>query len=169
MITSSYLILGGARSGKSRRALEISKQFKERFYIATAQPLDDEMRDRIAMHRVERGGEWQTLETPLDLAGTIRGLSGQGAVAIIDCLTLWLSNLIHAGLNVESETEGLIAAISDCPATLIFVSNELGLGLVPETQLGRIFRDHQGRLNQSLAQAVDHVEFLIAGLPLKIK
>lgn len=169
MTGGSYLILGGARSGKSRRALEIGKLFEDRIYIATAQPLDDEMSDRIAAHKRERGAKWQTLEAPLGLVPAIGGLSNHDSIAVIDCLTLWLCNVQLAGLDVQEETEMLLAAVGNCPATLVFVSNELGLGLVPETVLGRTFRDHQGWLNQSLAAAVDHVEFLIAGLPIRIK
>jgi adenosylcobinamide kinase / adenosylcobinamide-phosphate guanylyltransferase len=186
------LVLGGARSGKTRRALALAEPFPDRFYIATAEALDAEMRERIAHHRQERGEGWTTIEAPLDLPGAIAALP-PGAAAVADCLTLWLSNLMGAGRNVADATSDLLDAIAVCPATLVppserklrpelgkidanqragglvLVSNEVGLGLVPETPLGRAFRDAQGRLNQAVAARADIVEFVAAGLPLRLK
>lgn len=164
----SVLILGGARSGKTRRALALGQPFAERVYIATGEALDAEMTDRIAHHQRERGAAWVTVEAPLDLAPAIAALPG-GAVGVVDCLTLWLSNLMGARRDVEAATDELLGAISACRATLIIVSNEVGLGLVPETALGRAFRDAQGRLNQAVAAAVTEVEFVAAGLPIRLK
>ncbi len=169
MTARTYLILGGARSGKTRRALAIGAPFAERFYIATAEALDDEMSARIAHHRRERDGAWSTVEAPLDLAGAIAKLASAEAVGVVDCLTLWLCNLMAAGHDVDAATAELRKAASASPATLVFVSNELGLGLVPETRLGREFRDHQGRLNQAMAEIVEQAEFIVAGLPLRLK
>ena len=161
------LVLGGARSGKSRHAEElITRAAPPWTYIATAEPLDDEMRDRIAHHRVRRDARWHTVEAPLDLASAIAGLAGP---ALIDCLTLWLSNVMLAKREVEAESERLLAALAAAPGPLVVVSNEVGLGLVPETPLGRAFRDAQGRLNQGVAAAAGRVLFMAAGLPLSLK
>lgn len=168
MTARSILILGGARSGKTRRALAIGEPFAERVYIATGEALDAEMAGRIARHRRERGEAWTTVEAPLDLPAAIAALPG-GAAGIVDCLTLWLSNLMGAGRDAEGATDELLRAIRACPATLVIVSNEVGLGLVPETPLGRAFRDEQGRLNQAVAAAAAEVEFVAAGLPLRLK
>ncbi len=169
MKPKSYLILGGARSGKSRRALELGEAFAERIYIATAEALDVEMSARIGEHRRQRGTAWTTIEAPLDLVGALSGIASRDAIAVVDCLTLWLSNLMGAGHDIAAASEKLLTSITSCPATLVFVSNEVGLGLVPETPLGRAFRDHQGRLNQAVAGAVDQVEFVAAGIPLRLK
>ncbi len=161
------LVLGGARSGKSRHAEELLAGAAAPWtYVATAEALDDEMRDRIAHHRARRDGRWRTADAPLDLAGTISRLDGP---ALIDCLTLWLSNVLLAERDIELESERLLAALAAAPGPLIVVSNEVGLGLVPETPLGRAFRDAQGRLNQRVAAAADRVIFLAAGLPLSLK
>lgn len=165
------LVLGGARSGKSRHAEVLARQTGlTRLYLATAQPFDDEMRERIRQHRVDREGDgWQTIEEPLDLAGTITRASAADAVLLVDCLTLWLSNLMLADHPVESQTDALRAALAAATGPVILVSNEVGLGIVPETPLGRAFRDAQGRLNQNVAAMADHVVFMAAGLPLKLK
>lgn len=168
MTAQSTLILGGARSGKTRRALDLGARFADRFYIATGEARDAEMAERIAHHRRERGGSWITVEAPLDLPAAIAAVPGPAA-AVVDCLTLWLSNVMGAGRDTRSATDTLLGAIRACPATLVIVSNEVGLGLVPETPLGRAFRDEQGRLNQAVAAAVQEVEFVVAGLSLKLK
>lgn len=168
MTLRTMLILGGARSGKTARALAIVGGFAARYYIATGEALDAEMADRIARHRKERGSGWTTIDAPLDLPGAIAALPS-GAGAVVDCLTLWLSNLMGTGRELEPAREGLLRAILTCPATLVLVSNEVGLGLVPETPLGRAFRDEQGRLNQAVAAAVVTVEFVAAGLPIRLK
>ena len=168
MTGRSVLILGGARSGKTRRALAIGEPFARRFYIATGEALDAEMADRIARHQRERGEAWATVEAPLELPAAIAALP-DGAAGIVDCLTLWLSNLMGAGREIERATDELLRTISACPATLVIVSNEVGLGVVPESPLGRAFRDEQGRLNQAVAACVAEVEFVAAGLPLRLK
>ena len=163
------LILGGARSGKSGFALaEAEKVGAKRLYLATATALDGEMSSRILAHQAERGEGWTTVEEPLDIAGQLARDHGADVV-LLDCLTLWLSNLMHERRNLESEMEGLIAALVDTPQPVILVSNEVGLSLVPETALGRAFRDAQGLLNQRIAASVARVDFVAAGLPLRLK
>lgn len=164
------LILGGARSGKSRRALTLAEQASAQcIFIATAEALDEEMATRISHHQAERGAGWETVEAPLDLVEAIAQASRAGKVCIVDCLTLWLSNLMHHGRDIGDETERLCAELSQCVGEVILVSNEVGLGLVPETPLAREFRDAQGRLNQAIAAVCDTVEFVAAGLPIKLK
>ncbi|MEC9432669.1 MAG: bifunctional adenosylcobinamide kinase/adenosylcobinamide-phosphate guanylyltransferase [Pseudomonadota bacterium] len=167
------LILGGARSGKTRAALDWAASLgPARIYVATAEPGDAEMADRIARHRAERGAGWRTEEVPLDLAPALTGLgaSETGADAVlVDCLTLWLSNLLMAGRDPEAETGVLIDALASVRVPTLLVSNEIGMGLVPDTPLGRSFRDAQGRLNQRVAAAVGHAVFVAAGLPLRLK
>ena len=167
---TSTLILGGARSGKSALALKYAERDgNQRIFVATAEALDDEMAARIERHRAERDDSWEIVEEPLDLAGAIAQHGGEGRTLLVDCLTLWLSNVEQHGCDMEFETEALIAAIGDAAGHLILVSNEVGLGLVPETPLGRNFRDAQGRLNQRVADACDVVEFVAAGLPIRLK
>lgn len=161
------LILGGARSGKSARALELADG-PVKMFVATAEALDDEMTARIAAHRAERGAEWTLVEEPLELAPVLAAAPADAAV-VVDCLTLWLSNLMHHGRDPEAEGERLAAALGETPARVILVSNEVGLGLVPADALSRAFRDAQGRLNRRIAEAADHVEFVAAGLPLTLK
>lgn len=159
------LILGGARSGKSARALSLATP--PRAFVATAKASDGEMADRIARHQEERGADWELIEAPLDLASVVRGAGGK--TLLIDCLTLWLSNLMAAGREPEAETFALIAALGEAESPVILVSNEIGLGLVPMEPLSRRFRDEQGRLNQRIAAAATRVEFIAAGLPLRLK
>lgn len=162
------LVLGGARSGKTRFALSRAEAAgPRRLYVATAEAWDEEMAERIARHRAERGEGWKTCEAPLDPAAAIAG--AEVDVILIDCLTLWLSNLMHHGRDVDAETRKLIDALSGAAVPVIAVSNEVGMGLVPETPLGRSFRDAQGALNQRVAAAVDDVVFVAAGLPLALK
>lgn len=166
---TAILVLGGARSGKSRHALRMAEEMTERpVFIATAVAEDDEMRRRIDRHRRERGAHWTTVEAPFDLAGAIAGLTANDT-AVVDCLTLWLSNAMRENQDPAAEIVDLLEALGDSPATLILVSNEVGLGIVPATPLGRDFRDEQGRLNQRLAEFADQVIFLVAGLPLILK
>lgn len=161
------LVLGGARSGKSRYAEELVMQAAPPWsYLATAEALDDEMRQRIAHHRERRDARWHTRDVPLDLSDALAQVRGP---VLIDCLTLWLSNVMHTGRDVDTEGEQLLAALATASGPVVAVSNEVGLGLVPETPLGRAFRDAQGRLNQRVAAAADHVVFMAAGLPLKLK
>ena len=161
------LVLGGARSGKTRFALGAAEaRGRGLVMIATAEALDAEMAERIAHHRAERGERWRTVEAPLNLAGALAQV-GPGEAAVVDCLTLWLSNLMHAGRDVAAETERLVAALAGHEALL--VSNEVGLGIVPDNALARRFRDEAGRLNQRMAQVCDRVVFVAAGLPLVMK
>ena len=168
---TTTLVLGGACSGKSAFAQKAAENAAVRgrpVLIATGQAFDDEMAQRIARHQADRGESWTTVEAPLALAEALGALPAD-AVAVVDCLTLWLSNLMLAERDVEAACEALVAAVSACPARLWLVSNEVGLGIVPETPLGRRFRDEAGRLHQRLAAAVDEVYFVTAGLALRMK
>lgn len=159
------LVLGGARSGKSSLAERLVRGMSgQPTYIATAIAGDEEMRARIAQHREQRGEGWHTVEEPLALSDAIRAADGP---VLVDCLTLWLSNLMFAERDVAAETAGLLDAMATGPVVL--VSNEVGMGLVPDTPLGRRFRDAQGRLNQAVAAAVPRVLFVAAGLPITLK
>jgi adenosylcobinamide kinase / adenosylcobinamide-phosphate guanylyltransferase len=166
----SVLVLGGARSGKSAYARNLAASAaSERLYLATAEPGDAEMAERIARHQAERGDGWTTVEEPLALAETLHAVARPGRAALVDCLTLWLSNLMLAGRDVEAEISRLAEAIGALTGPAVFVSNEVGLSLVPETKLGREFRDWQGRANQEVARACDAVVFVAAGLPTLLK
>ena len=158
------LILGGARSGKSRFAESLCKA--PRTYIATAQAFDDEMTQRIAKHRDDRGAGWNTIEAPLDLMGAIKSAKGD---VLLDCLTLWLTNLVMNEKDVEADVLMLVEALQHTTNKVIIVSNELGLGLVPEHGLSRRFRDQHGVMNQHLAAVAQCVVFMVAGIPQVIK
>ncbi len=163
-------ILGGARSGKSTHALTLGERFAgSHIFIATAQALDGEMADRIKHHRAERSDHWKTIEEPLDIAAAIAEHAGRDQTILIDCLTLWLSNIFHHQGDPDSEITKLINTLAQTTGNIILVSNEIGLGLVPETSMGRQFRDAQGRLNQKVAAVSDIVEFIAAGIPLRLK
>ena len=167
---TTTFILGGARSGKSSRALAIAETANARpVFIATAEALDDEMADRISRHQTERGEAWRTVEAPLDLCAALSNTAGNETIVVIDCLTLWLSNLMHHERDIEAEMSAFCEALQHLQGEVILVSNEVGLGLVPETPLGRAFRDAQGRLNQRVAEVADRVEFVAAGLPITLK
>lgn len=160
-------ILGGARSGKSARALALARP--PRLFVATGEALDAEMAARIAAHKAERGGDWGLVEEPLDLVGVLARHGRAGTCLVIDCLTLWLSNLMHHERDVVAERDALVAALGQTLGQVILVSNEIGLGLAPMEPLSRRFRDEQGRLNQAVAAAADRVEFVAAGLPMVLK
>jgi adenosylcobinamide kinase/adenosylcobinamide-phosphate guanylyltransferase len=140
-----------------------------RVFIATAELWDDEMAQRIAQHKEERGPEWTTLDAPLDLVDGLKRADGTADACVVDCLTLWLSNLMHDGRDPDAEGKALCAVIRKMQTPVFLVSNEVGLGIVPNTPLGRTFRDAQGRLNQSVAQVCDRVDFMAAGLALCMK
>jgi adenosylcobinamide kinase/adenosylcobinamide-phosphate guanylyltransferase len=164
------LVLGGARSGKSRTAQSIAEAASaNRTYIATAQAFDREMQERIDRHRSERDDSWRTWEAPLELPEAIRAHVGPGKVVLVDCLTLWLSNLVLAERDADREAERLVRAVEGAAGPLVLVSNEVGHGIVPATPLGRVFRDGQGQLNQRVAEACDAVVFVAAGCPVLLK
>ncbi|MGH6717355.1 MAG: bifunctional adenosylcobinamide kinase/adenosylcobinamide-phosphate guanylyltransferase [Bradyrhizobium sp.] len=163
------LITGGARSGKSARAEMRACQFAGKpVYIATAEALDEEMRQRIAAHRARRGPHWLEHETPLDLVAALTETDGGGA-RLVDCLTLWLSNLLHAERDWTTEAARLADALACQKSPVVLVTNEVGAGIVPDNALAREFRDAAGGLNQIIARAADEVELIVAGLPMRLK
>ena len=162
-------VFGGARSGKSAFAESlIITTGRRRVYIATAEAWDDEMRDRIAAHRLDRGDGWETVDAPLDLAGALATIPADAAV-LVDCATLWLTNHMLAEHDLAVETERLLTAFAACAAPVAVVSNEVGWGIVPDNALARRFRDAQGRLNQQMAAQADLVVGVMAGLPFALK
>jgi len=163
------LVLGGARSGKSLYAEQIIGEGGPGLYLATAEGGDAEMAERIRLHRARRGPGWETLEEPLDLAGAIARSARPNRPILVDCLTLWLTNLILAEHDTAAAREGLIAACERVSAPLVLVGNEVGLGIVPENALARRFRDEAGRLHQALAARAASVVFMVAGLPMQVK
>lgn len=181
------LILGGARSGKSAMAERMAMEMGGRVtYLATAQPLDEEMMGRIENHRAARPKGWRTLEEPLELAGAVERAAVDSDVVLVDCLTLWLSNQLcrieapessrewHAALDdlagrMEQSTSRLLEGVRDGEATALFVSNEVGLGLVPPTPMGRAYRDLLGAVNRRLAAEADQVLLMVAGLAMDVK
>ncbi|MEN0098249.1 bifunctional adenosylcobinamide kinase/adenosylcobinamide-phosphate guanylyltransferase [Brucella pseudogrignonensis] len=163
-------VLGGARSGKSSYAEKlVENSGLQPVYLATGRAYDKEMESRISIHRDRRGGEWQTVEEPLDLVGALQKHAGHDRFVLVDCLTLWITNLMMAEQNIAAETETLIAALCLLSGPVVFVSNEVGLGIVPENRMAREFRDHAGFLHQAVASVADEVYFMAAGLPLKMK
>ena len=164
------LVLGGARSGKSRHAeAMVESQPGPCVYLATAQAGDSEMAARIAAHRARRGGRWSTVEEPLDVVAALSGACGPDRAVLVDCLTLWLSNLLGAERPVAAECGRLLAALPELAGPVVFVSNEVGQGVVPDNALARAFVDHAGRLHQDLAAAAQRVVFMTAGLPHELK
>jgi adenosylcobinamide kinase/adenosylcobinamide-phosphate guanylyltransferase len=169
------LMLGGARSGKSTYAEKLvtgtlyGAAPRPAVYIATAEAGDVEMATRIMAHRSRRGAAWTTIEEPLQLGVALEKAATHGRPVMVDCLTLWLSNLMHVGADLDEATDELLASLEGYAAPVVLVSNEVGLGLVPETPLGRVFRDAQGRLNMRMAERADRVILMTAGLPLTLK
>lgn len=174
------LILGGARSGKSSYALKLAEELRRSVtFIATAQAYDDEMSARIQKHKTERPVNWGTLELPLNITPMVSQITSE--VVIIDCMTLWVTNLLMQYVKddlvdevpfmhaAQAETEALLAAIRDTQQEWLIVSNEVGLGLVPPYQMGRVYRDGLGWVNQRLAQAADQVILMVAGIPMTVK
>jgi adenosylcobinamide kinase/adenosylcobinamide-phosphate guanylyltransferase len=163
------LITGGARSGKSRRAEARARAFSGRpFYIATAEALDGEMAARIAQHRARRGSDWIEREVPLELAQALIETDGGGA-RLVDCLTLWLSNLLLAERDWSSSVAKLADVLHRQESPVVLVTNEVGLGIVPDNALARAYRDAAGIMNQAIAEVAAEVEFVVAGLPMKLK
>lgn len=164
------LIIGGARSGKSRRAQQLAETSGAKLiFVATAEPFDDEMATRIAHHRGDRGDRWVTVEAPVDLPGALRRHAAPDTVLLLDCITVWLSNLMHHGLDVAKAADALLAALGQTAGNTVVVTNEVGLAIVPETPLARQFRDEAGRINQRLAAVADRVELVVAGLTIRLK
>jgi adenosylcobinamide kinase/adenosylcobinamide-phosphate guanylyltransferase len=161
------LVLGGARSGKSRYAESLVMALPSPWlYVATAEARDSEMAERVAVHQGRRGPSWTTVETPRDVAGA---LANANKPALVDCLTLWLSNVLLAEADVDAEIEHLDGALARAAAPIVLVANEVGSGIVPDNALGRRFRDLQGLLNQRIAARADRVVLVVAGLPLTLK
>jgi adenosylcobinamide kinase / adenosylcobinamide-phosphate guanylyltransferase len=173
MAGKMIFITGGCRSGKSRYALDYANQhFSQKLYLATSEPLDEEMARRVEHHKRTRGPEWQTVEEPLEIADKIRQYGDRTEVILVDCLTLWLSNLLMKSRDddaIMAEVAQLIAAIRECQATLLIVSNEVGMGIVPAEPLARRFRDLAGMANQRIAEAAETVIFMVSGIPLFLK
>lgn len=166
----SYLITGGSRSGKSSYALRIAESAKNPHYIATGWAGDDEMRRRIEKHKKARGHHWTTIETKIDIRGAIKKAVKHNADCIIvDCLTLWVSNLMMAKKNVDRAVDQLLESIPGIGISIIFVTNELGSGIVPADKLSREFRDNAGLVNQKIADVVDNVVMTVCGIPIQIK
>lgn len=164
------LILGGARSGKSRHGERLAEARPgPLLYVATAQAGDGEMAERIARHRARRGARWQTVEEPLELAAVLRAAETREGAVLVDCLTLWLSNLLHARRDPAAETTALLDVLPTLTRPVIFISNEVGLGIVPENALARAFIDQAGWMHQRLAEAADTVLFIAAGLAMTLK
>ena len=176
MTKELILILGGARSGKSALAERLASQRERVLFVATAEALDMDMERRIAAHRSQRPSAWRTLEEPLDLSSAVQEAMDGYEVCLLDCLTLWVSNLLlkmEDDPNVEreilAEVERLLEVYEESSATWIVVSNEVGLGIVPSSRLGRLYRDILGRVNQAVAARADRVYLTVAGLALEIK
>ena len=170
VLHGSTLVLGGARSGKSAHGEALlESQPGACLYLATATAGDAEMQERIRLHKARRGPRWATVEEPLALASTLSRLAGPGKAVLVDCLTLWLSNLMAVDRDIDYEIAALIAALPALSGPAVLVSNEVGLGIVPDNALARQFRDHAGRLHQAVASVVPVVTFVAAGLPMHLK
>jgi adenosylcobinamide kinase/adenosylcobinamide-phosphate guanylyltransferase len=166
----SLLVLGGARSGKSAYAQRLAEAHgPQRLYLATATAGDEEMAERIARHQRDRGQGWTTLEEPLEIAAALAAQAHAGRVVVVDCLTLWLSNLMLAGRDPGPAVAALAGSIVQLAGPAILISNEVGMGIVPDNRIGREFRDWQGRANREIGAACDAVIFVAAGLPLQLK
>jgi adenosylcobinamide kinase / adenosylcobinamide-phosphate guanylyltransferase len=162
------LVTGGARSGKSRFALDRAASLgRPLLFVATAEAGDDEMAARIARHREERAPAWRTIEEPLEVADVLRRESG--AAIVLDCLTLWLSNLLERGRDVDAATRDLVAALGARRSSIVVVTNEVGSGIVPEHAVARDFRDRAGFLNRAVAEVADELHLLVCGQPLRVK
>lgn len=168
--SGTHLVIGGARSGKSRHAQQCAEQVGGTLiYVATAQAFDQEMTERIAQHRGERDGRWSTVDAPVELAAAIARCDAPGTTMLVDCLTLWASNLLLGEHDIKHHTAQLDHALADVRGRIILVTNEVGGGIVPDNPLARHFRDVAGRINQIVAARVDAVTLVVAGLPLSLK
>src|SRR5262245_23358408 len=164
---SMTLITGGARSGKTRYALNVAQDIELCTYIATAELLDDEMRERAARHRHERGSRWRTIEEPFEVASRVQELRG---LVVVDCLTLWLSNwMLRDETQVERQIQSLCSAFRNASCHIRAITNEVGSSIVPENAVARRFRDWSGLMNQRVAAAADAVYLMVCGIPTKVK
>lgn len=164
------LVIGGARSGKSVFAEGLAEASGlAKVYVATGQAFDREMSERISEHKQRRSTGWENVEDPFDLAGVLAKVAGDGKAVLVDCLTLWVTNLMLEDKDVIAESDSVLAVLPELQGHIIFVSSEVGLGIVPDNYLARSFRDHAGRLHQQIAAIADEVYFVAAGLPLKMK
>ena len=169
MLPKLTLVLGGAASGKSAFAESlVMKTGAPRVYVATAQVFDDEMRRKVDDHKIARGPDWTTIEAPHNLGPALSGVTSD-QVVLLDCATMWLSNTLLAEQDIAKETDELLASLAACKGRVVVVSNEVGMGIVPENKLARAFREAQGKLNQRLAHQADLAVFVIAGLPQVLK
>jgi len=169
-VPRATLVLGGARSGKSRHAEAlVTATGLRRVYVATAVITDDDMAARVERHRATRGDGWVTVEEPLRLVDALRRHAAADACVLVDCLTVWLASLLWHGMDPAPEVAALAAAVGDLPGPVVLVASEVGLGVHPETPLGRAFRDQQGACNQAVAATCDRVLLMVAGLPLTVK
>lgn len=170
----TILIIGGCRSGKSRHALELAEKISgsKRIFIATCMPIDDEMKERIARHKKERDKRWKTVEATVELPVAINEKSREGDVILVDCLTLWINNLLMETEDpdiIHQRIHKLILSLKEVKCPIIMVSNEVGAGIVPENRLARLFRDYAGFVNQKVAECADRVIWMVAGIPVVIK
>ncbi len=173
-MNEKVFVIGGCRSGKSKHALDLAQSMagNNKIFIATCTPLDDEMHLRVANHQKERGRTWRTVESPLHLAEAILKSAHTGSVVLVDCLTLWINNLLMEKEDVQYADEkiaDLIHAVQTAEGPLVLVSNEVGTGIVPENKLARQYRDLVGSVNQAVARTVDRVDMVVAGIPVTIK
>ncbi|RED47668.1 bifunctional adenosylcobinamide kinase/adenosylcobinamide-phosphate guanylyltransferase [Aestuariispira insulae] len=173
-MTGIIYVCGGARSGKTGYAQKMVEEIAAtaglaKIYIATAQAWDAEMADRIQRHQSERGPDWQTAEAPMDLPEKILELSNPETILLVDCLTLWLTNILLAERNIDAQRIALVAAIEGAKGPVVLVSNEVGMGIVPENALARRFRDEAGWVNQAVAKAADKAVLVASGLPVILK
>ena len=173
MRDSMIFITGGCRSGKSRYALDYAdSHFSKRVYLATAEVLDEEMARRVQLHKNARGPQWRTVEEPIEIVDTVIRIGHEVEVILLDCLTLWLSNLLlkwNDESKINHEVDRLMATFRQSQATLIVVTNEVGMGIVPDDPLGRRFRDLAGSINQRMAAVADQVVFMVSGIPIFLK
>jgi adenosylcobinamide kinase/adenosylcobinamide-phosphate guanylyltransferase len=171
---NNILVIGGCRSGKSRHALKLAEEIpgQNRFFIATLTPWDNEMKDRVRRHQAERDTAWQTIEEPLDLPNILMEKGPQADVILVDCLTLWINNLLAEKADPNQlaiRFQELADTLHDMTCPVVLVTNEVGTGIVPENRLARLFRDQAGFCNQVMAAACDRVIWMVAGLPVKVK
>lgn len=165
-----HLVLGGARSGKSRFALKEAESFGlQPVFVATAEVLDGEMAGRVQRHRAERSAEWITVEAPVSLPQAIAAWFNPERVLLVDCLTLWTSNLMLGGHKIDESVDALIHVLRQRAGPILLVASEVGLGIVPDNALARAFRDYAGEINQRVAAVAARVSFVAAGLPLQLK